>query len=289
MDNARRDSAVNLCNGCKALADESLSLGIGFVQVGCWKVRVVGMDLHGPVTALGGTPETATPIESECFTNQTVFRKSKGDAQLTAYFLHGAGGRAGQFKHQIHFLAQRGIRCIAIDLPGHGVSPERLECEPPVSKEAESIVKCIYDAMAGTRGTQVRAAHASSRRSLLIGHSFGFLQVLRLYEQLADEGRGQEVAGICLIGGDGRMKVCGTHLLMPSLASLILLHLLRFLTRRFLQRLQFSSETYKSNHRLLQQELQMAYIAPTDHAMFMHSVIRSGEARMLLKKGALLE
>lgn len=45
-----------------------------------------------------------------------------GDGARTLLFLHGLGARADRWRRNLGAMADRGWRCIAIDLPGHGLA-----------------------------------------------------------------------------------------------------------------------------------------------------------------------
>ncbi|CDJ51861.1 hypothetical protein, conserved [Eimeria brunetti] len=214
------DPLLSLCGGCKPLAAESKFLGVQYASLGLHRFRVVALDAQGPMQLLGPTPAAATPLDpfldSSSAPQEDIISRSeplhsiyatyeeisgekgrKNDTNLTAFFLHGGGGRAGQFRHLLHFLAQRGIRCIAPDLPGHGLSRlqhtrwqqqqgaaaaaapaaaaaarapaaaagER-ETETSCSvQDTQTIVKAIYDALAGTRSSSSSSSNSSSSSS----------------------------------------------------------------------------------------------------------------------------
>ncbi|PHJ20257.1 alpha beta hydrolase family protein [Cystoisospora suis] len=67
-------------------------------------------------------PKKATDLPESTALKCSVKGEGESAETLTIFFIHGLGGRGGQFRHQIHFLSQRGCRCIAVDLPGHGES-----------------------------------------------------------------------------------------------------------------------------------------------------------------------
>ncbi|KAL8452688.1 hypothetical protein Emed_001252 [Eimeria media] len=291
---------LSLCGGCAPLAAESRFLGIQFASVGPWKLRVVAIDCGGPLELLGKTPETATPLvdrsvqdSSGVWTVQDT-RRPNDNTGLVAFFVHGGGGRAGQFRHLIHYLAQRGVRCVAPDLPGHGVSQllKGPSGAPQVCsrEDAQNILKATFDALAGTRkggpsdGAEggpprpLGAPNNPQRRAVLIGHSFGSLQALRLYEQLEAEGRGGEVAALCLIAGDTAERVRGV-------ASWLLLSLPRFvlkLLRSFLssavQRLLYCSDSRKQRKSMLEQERLITSTNSFDTVLQALADVRSGAA-----------
>ncbi|KAL8446819.1 hypothetical protein Emag_004580 [Eimeria magna] len=299
---------LSLCGGCAPLAAESRFLGIQFASVGPWKLRVVTLDCQGPLELLGRTPETATPLVdsalgSSCVSTPQGSRHPNDNTGLVAFFVHGGGGRAGQFRHLIHYLAQRGVRCVAPDMPGHGVSQilEGPLGAPQVCsrEDAQNILKATFDALAGTRrgGPPEESEGAPplprasgpppspQRRAVLIGHSFGCLQALRLYEQLEAEGRGDEVAALCLIAGDTAERVRG-------LASWLLLSLPRFvlkLLRSFLssavQRMLYCSDSRRKRKSMLEQERLITSMNSFDTVLQALVDVRSGAAHKDFQAG----
>ncbi|KAL8274663.1 hypothetical protein Esti_001378 [Eimeria stiedai] len=292
---------LSLCGGCEPLAAESRFLGVQFASVGPWKLRVVALDCQGPLELLGKTPETATPLGDSALASSGIStaqrsRHSNDNEGLVAFFVHGGGGRAGQFRHLIHYLAQRGVRCVAPDLPGHGVSQllEGPSGAPQVCsrEDAQNILKATFDALAGTgRGGGQEPQGAPSpaftqRRAVLVGHSFGCLQVLRLYEQLEAEGRGDEVAALCLIAGDTAERRRGV-------ASWLLLSLPRFvleLLRSFLssavQRMLYCGDSRKQRKAMLDQERSITARNSFDTVLQALADVRSGAAHELFQAAA---
>lgn len=283
------DQLLSLCGGCSALAAESRYLGLQFASVGRWKLRVVAVDCQGPLPLLGETPAAATPIEHLPLKDNTAEKNltRTNDRGLTAFFVHGGGGRAGQFRHLIHFLAQRGVRCIAPDLPGHGVS--RLPSESPEGasvcslEDTQNIVKATFDALAGT--TERGEGKAPRRRAVLVGHSFGCLQVLRLYAQLAAENRAEEVAAVCLIGGDVAQRPPGKASWLMLRLPRVLLHLLRSVAGRISQRLLYCKETRVSNKHLLKQEQEITSRNPFETVLQILAHLQGGAAHKDFQKG----
>ncbi|KAL8424635.1 hypothetical protein Efla_004258 [Eimeria flavescens] len=269
------DLLLSLCDGCKPLAEESRYLGVQFASVGPWKLRVVAIDCEGPLKLLGDTAENAVPLGSASSAGlgqlaAAVAEKRPGDKGLTAFFVHGGGGRAGQFKHLIHYFAQRGVRCIAPDLPGHGVS-QALKGPPGGPsvcsiEEAQTILKATFDSLAGTAQQQQPTAEAGGggipqkgrRRAILVGHSFGCLQALRLYAQLEAENRADEVAALCLLAADtAEPPLRGASWLLLSLPR-FLVKLMRSFIGGIVQRLLYSRDTRRRRRDLLQHERQIA-------------------------------
>lgn len=286
---------LSLCGNCPSLAIESRYLGVQFASVGPWKLRVVAIDCQGPLRLLGEQPEKATPLGSRPLSLEAErsSRRRPSDKNLTAFFLHGGGGRAGQFRHQIHHLAQRGVRCIAADLPGHGLSilgPQGARGDSAVCsvEQSQVILKATFDSLAATHPAVYEGEKAEKgprRKAVLVAHSFGCLQALRLYQQLLEENREDEIAAICLIGGNSSQR-------LPGLSSWLLLHLPKLLLRVvrsfisvFAQRLLFSKESRIHNKRVLQHEAQIASRNPLDIILQVLQQLRSGAAHKHFQSG----
>ncbi|OEH75041.1 alpha beta hydrolase family protein [Cyclospora cayetanensis] len=292
-----------LCSGCEPLAAESRYLGVQFASVGPWKLRIVALDCQGPLRLLGETPETATPLGSIPLLIDEAAPRHQGadanDRSLTVFFIHGGGGRAGQFRHVIHFLSQRGIRCIAPDLPGHGLSrtasgaARRDPQGAPVCpvEDTQSIIKAVFDALAGTRKDEKKASstpHCGSppRRAVLVGHSFGCLQVLRLYSQLSAENRETEVSGICLIGGDVARGPPGLAAWLFLYLPRLVLQLIRSLVGQVSQRLLYSGETRQKNRRLMDDEQQITSMNLLETVLEILAHLKGGEAHKEFQRAA---
>ncbi|CDJ39752.1 hypothetical protein, conserved [Eimeria tenella] len=324
------DRLLALCGGCAPLAAESKHLGLQFASVGPWKFRVVTLDSQGPLRLLGDTPESATaldgaPIEAPppeappASKDASISSSKKG---ISAFFVHGLCGRAGQFQHQLHYLAQRGVRCIAPDLPGHGLStfskgapgapgapgvPGAPRAWGPLGpppavcplEDTEAIIKATFDSLAGTRSKEEKPQgpqgppgpqkpQGAPWGAVLVGHSSGCELVLELYRQLVAEGRGGEVKGICLIGGDAREGVkldlgfCWLLLQLPRL----LLQLLRWLLSLPSQRLLYGRETRKENPQLIQHEKLINAENPLNSILPILNWFKRGERRKEFLKAA---
>nr|PIL96882.1 alpha/beta hydrolase family protein [Toxoplasma gondii COUG] len=278
----------------RQLDDEALSLGLQYRQVLGIPIRVVEVDGSLPVTCLGfseQTPrsvccETPTPTPCSLCESPCHSRPPAKDAtsvphhrmidgaevtlphheglRTTVFFIHGLGGRAGQFRHQIHFLAQRGCRCIAVDLPGHGES--RLvpyDSSMFTLDKSRKIVKTIFDEMSNTRtckrvnGTDggekelgVRGSRLR-RHAVVVGHSLGSLFALTLFADLEKEGRNAEVSGIVLIGALGAYPHTGVQRLLLSCIPAFVLELVRGLIKRQVQRQLYHPVTLQHNTRLV--------------------------------------
>ncbi|QTD46548.1 alpha/beta fold hydrolase [Ottowia testudinis] len=81
-----------------------------------------------------------------------------GDADTTVFLLHGAYGSKDYFRHEIETLVKAGLRVVAWDAPGYGISPL-----PPDGLSIER--------MAETAGCLID--RVGSRTNIVLGHSMG--------------------------------------------------------------------------------------------------------------------
>ncbi|PPQ38717.1 Pimeloyl-ACP methyl ester carboxylesterase [Rhodoblastus acidophilus] len=107
-------------------------------------------------------------------------------AQPLAVLLHGAGMDHTIWALQSRALARRGLRVVAVDLPGHGASEG-----PPLGSIEE---------LADWTAALIRAAGAG--RALIAGHSMGSLIALETAAR-----HPERVAGLALIGTAAAMPV----------------------------------------------------------------------------------
>ncbi|CEM09083.1 unnamed protein product [Vitrella brassicaformis CCMP3155] len=121
-----------------------------------------------------------------------VILEGPEEAKMTVLFLHGMGGRAAQFKHQVDFLAERGLRVVAPDLPGAGESDKPTDSFDHYSAERLAGV-CLAVYQLFCKGATV-----------IVGHSYGCQHALRVMQTLHQEGKGKgsrmAVNGLVLIG-----------------------------------------------------------------------------------------
>lgn len=285
---------LSLCGGCAHLAAESRPLGLQFASVGRWKLRVAALDCQGPLQLLGRSPQTATPLAERLHSqHREAAKQPKGRLNgkgLTAFFVHGGGGRAGQFRHLLHFLSQRGVQCVAPDLPGHGVSRLAMggsESVPVCSfEDTQIILKTTFDALAATRPACNKGEKEERNRAVLVGHSFGSLHVLQLYGQLVAENRAEEVAGICLIGSDAAQRPKGKGVWLLLHLPLLLLQLFRGLIGRLAQRLLYCRETFVYNKVLLEQEREITSRNSFEVVLRILAELESGIARNRFQRAA---
>ncbi|MEZ5640468.1 MAG: alpha/beta hydrolase [Burkholderiaceae bacterium] len=81
-----------------------------------------------------------------------------GDSDTTVFLLHGAYGSKDYFRHEIEALVRAGLRVVAWDAPGYGLSPIPAE-GLRIEGMAEAAVRLVE--------------HMGSRTNVLLGHSMG--------------------------------------------------------------------------------------------------------------------
>lgn len=81
-----------------------------------------------------------------------------GSGDRTVLLLHGMSGSAESWWRVTQRLADAGHRVLAMDLPGHGLSPR--DPRATVASAADAVVETV-------------AAHAPGRRLIAMGHSYG--------------------------------------------------------------------------------------------------------------------
>src|SRR5580693_2625454 len=72
---------------------------------------------------------------------RVVERPAMGPVRATVLLIHGWGCSAFVFRKNIEPLAAQGIRTLAIDLPGHGLS------DAPSAVNIDAFVDAVVDAM----------------------------------------------------------------------------------------------------------------------------------------------
>ena len=55
--------------------------------------------------------------------HRTIFDPSEGEPSMVGLFSHGQGDFSKRYQDVLHPFTDRGIRCISMDLLGHGLSP----------------------------------------------------------------------------------------------------------------------------------------------------------------------
>ncbi len=93
------------------------------------------------------------------------------DGDRVAVLLHGMVGSAQSWWRVAPLLANRGYRVLALDLPGHGVSPR--DPELTIERAADAVNQTVESLVRGPLDGTVRPN--APRVALAIGHSFGGL------------------------------------------------------------------------------------------------------------------
>lgn len=84
-------------------------------------------------------------------------------------FIHGTGSNSVMWKHQIAALTQRGYRCFAFDLRGHGGS-----AEPKETTNIETHLQDLFETI---------PAHEIQFPAIFIGHSLGAILSVEIAER----------------------------------------------------------------------------------------------------------
>lgn len=98
--------------------------------------------------------------------------ETSGAGPLTAILLHGMMGSSESWCRVTPILVERGFRVLAVDLPGHGLSPR--DAELTIERAAAAVVSTV-EAEIGVPPT------------LAMGHSFGGLVLAAAAERLLPE------------------------------------------------------------------------------------------------------
>lgn len=93
-----------------------------------------------------------------------LFVDDAGPGAAPTVFLHSAAGESAQWRHQLQHLRDRGIRAIAVDLPGHGRSPAATNFAP------EAVAREVLAALRALGLTDF----------VVVGHSYGALVAIAL-------------------------------------------------------------------------------------------------------------
>ncbi|MCL2822255.1 MAG: alpha/beta hydrolase [Firmicutes bacterium] len=93
-----------------------------------------------------------------CKNTDIFFKRAGQGGTQTVVLLHGWGGSSVTMTGIFDFLAANGCDCIAIDLPGHGQSPN-----PPPDFDLFDYADCVCSL----------ADHLYLKNVALVGHSFG--------------------------------------------------------------------------------------------------------------------
>ncbi|MBP3978969.1 alpha/beta fold hydrolase [Microbacterium sp. BLY] len=91
-----------------------------------------------------------------------------GEGDRVAVLLHGMMGSAESWHRVVPLLVERGFRVLALDLPGHGLSPR----DPDLT--IESAADAVVETLAQHRSrADVHAADGRAPLAVAVGHSFG--------------------------------------------------------------------------------------------------------------------
>jgi pimeloyl-ACP methyl ester carboxylesterase len=129
-----------------------------------------------------------------------------GEGERVLLFVHGLGARADRWRRNLLPLAAQGYRCIAIDLPGHGLAAK--------GPDIPATVPALADFTA-------RVAEVLQVRDVVLvgtslgGHILGQLALQRLAQTVTPSTSGLQPRGLMLIGALGLFP------LEPSVAAAI--------------------------------------------------------------------
>lgn len=122
---------------------------------------------------------------------------------MTVFLVHGGGGRAGQFKHQIQALEST-VNVVAFDFLGHGDSPNPNRPELYTENEHFEDLLVLYE-------------RHKQERNVFIAHCYGSIHTLRLLQWLSERERLGEVAAIVLLAlGSNSPVPSGALLKLPA-------------------------------------------------------------------------
>lgn len=107
-------------------------------------------------------------------------------SDVCVFFVHGAGGRAGQFKHLIRKL-ENSVNIVAFDFLGHGESPHIDDCSLYTEEEHLKDLSAIFDKY-------------KERRNVYVCHSYGNIHVFRHLKLLQTNGDLSRIVGVVMIG-----------------------------------------------------------------------------------------
>lgn len=132
-----------------------------------------------------------------------------GEGDRIAVLLHGMMGSAESWHRVVPLLVERGFRVLALDLPGHGLSPR--DPELTIETAADAVVATLAQT-ALLPGARSAAGHgAASPLAVAVGHSFG-ATVLAAAAPRLDPGLAVYVdAPLALQGGQNRASLISQY------------------------------------------------------------------------------
>ena len=112
------------------------------------------------------------------------------DSDTTVVFIHGFALSAHTFYYQVDALREQGVRCLLVDLRGHGLSHK-------VAPQQCTIADAALDCLA------VLEHRPPQGKMIIVGHSLGGMVALSLIEQLPAQLR-KQLAGLVTVGSSMR-------------------------------------------------------------------------------------
>lgn len=132
-----------------------------------------------------------------------------GEGDRVAVLLHGMMGSAESWHRVVPLLAERGFRVLALDLPGHGLSPR--DPDLTIETAADAVVETLAQASVLSGADHAAADRPGSALSVAVGHSFG-ATVLAAAAPRLDPGLAVYVdAPLALQGGHDRAALVSQY------------------------------------------------------------------------------
>lgn len=94
-----------------------------------------------------------------------------GEGDRVAVLLHGMMGSAESWHRVVPLLVERGFRVLALDLPGHGLSPR--DPELTIETAADAVVETLAHTALLPGAGSAAGDRATAPPAVAVGHSFG--------------------------------------------------------------------------------------------------------------------
>lgn len=94
-----------------------------------------------------------------------------GEGDRVAVLLHGMMGSAESWHRVVPLLVERGFRVLALDLPGHGLSPR--DPELTIETAADAVVETLAQTALLPGAGSAAGDRATAPPAVAVGHSFG--------------------------------------------------------------------------------------------------------------------
>ena len=127
-----------------------------------------------------------------------------GEGDRVAVLLHGMMGSAESWHRVVPLLVERGFRVLALDLPGHGLSPR--DQSLTIDTAADAVVETLGNAL-----SEPVARGASRGPAIAMGHSFGATVLAAAAPRLDPELAVYADAPLALQGGQDRAALVAQY------------------------------------------------------------------------------